>query len=608
MTTGCKVVSWFLLIGSGISVLMSFYTFSIPGYGGLGVLSLVIAGLLMAGIILILFKNNKNGYYAICAGLAVELIEVLIFHVSFVAYLIRFLFVGVLYTYLLYKNDLLPENLPFMPLLDKYISKPIVINRSSSSTNYNSSASGNTDTESVNMDNSDNASDNTGSETVHVNRLGGANNAKASTSHASQTASTRASATSSNSEAIETDLYKELGLERSWDIETIRKKLRELQKIYVRRQSACNDTEQLVIIDKLLNCIRDAFRNLTNEAKKIIYDKKLDEAYKNGALKDIVEEKLKSLLEQAREYYNKGNIQLATKLAKEVCDGNVGDPKAYEFLAACYREREEYDNVISTIDKAISMFPDNTYMIWLGARYMTDLFNNFEEAQKRINHILEIAPESSLGFAEQIYVHLRKEEEKLAFDEIDDYIAKHPNDNEFKKNVAYDLIRYSNNCYYHEAATDSYFIADKPSYDKFVKLRSKANSIYADSHTEMALESALYYGNKEKVDWNDSSIKGIGGTAIVFFIMGMISRGGLFMYIALILFAFCAFLFVMSFRPYWQINQTYVTGKLGKLEGFAKESAPIVDKGAFWLLEFFKRLIYLVVKLVAYIVSGGFFR
>lgn len=53
--------------------------------------------------------------------------------------------------------------------------------------------------------------------------------------------------------------------------------------------------------------------------------------------------------------------------------------------------------------------------------------------------MLELAPDKSIGHSEQIYLHLRKGDEDLAFQEIDSYITAHPDDEEFKQGVAYDL-------------------------------------------------------------------------------------------------------------------------------------------------------------------------
>ena len=255
--------------------------------------------------------------------------------------------------------------------------------------------------------------------------------------------------------AVTVDYYKELELDRSWDEKTIREKLKDLQKVWTKRQSACNDKEQLLIIDKIQEMIENAFRFLTKAIKREKYDEELEKAYKNGTIKDNFEEKLKDLVSQAKAYYRKGNIKAATQVAQEAVDGEVNDPDAYDILARCYFEVSKYDGALDTVDRGIDIFKDDMQLHWLGARISTVGKQDYDEAQQRINRMLEVKPESPLAHSEQIYMHLRKGDEELAFKEIDTYIESHSNDEAFKKSVAYDLNNYSNKCLYNDTAQNT---------------------------------------------------------------------------------------------------------------------------------------------------------
>ena len=112
------------------------------------------------------------------------------------------------------------------------------------------------------------------------------------------------------------DLYKELELDRSWDEATIKTKLKEIQRLWTKRQSACNDKEQLLLITDILSKVEDGFRYLVKAARRKLYDEDLDKAYKAGRIKDETEAKMKSLLDQARQYYRKGNIKMAAQCAQ----------------------------------------------------------------------------------------------------------------------------------------------------------------------------------------------------------------------------------------------------------------------------------------------------
>ena len=87
---------------------------------------------------------------------------------------------------------------------------------------------------------------------------------------------------------------KELEIDRAWDEKTIRTYLKGIQKIWTQRQGATNDKEQLLLIDKVLKMIEDAYRFLTKAIKRQQYDQALELAYKAGKIRDVAEEKLQS--------------------------------------------------------------------------------------------------------------------------------------------------------------------------------------------------------------------------------------------------------------------------------------------------------------------------
>lgn len=404
---------------------------------------------------------------------------------------------------------------------------------------------------------------------------------------------------------ITIDYYKELDIDRSWDEKTIREHLKNMEKIWIQRQGATNDKEQSLLIDKIIDNIRDARRYLIRAAKRQAYDQALELAYQAGRIVDVAEEKLQTILDQARAYYRKGNIKLAAKFAEEAVAGEVNNASAYDLLARCYFDMNTYDKALGVVDHGISIFKTDINLHWLGARIATIGTKNFENAQQRINRLLELAPNNSIGHSEQVYLHLRSGDEKLAFQEIDSYIAAHPDDNNFKRGVAYDLDTYSNTCYYYDAAQNATFIADKASYQKCLTLRTKAVEIFEDEHTQNQLESAKYYGKKAWNDWNMPAIKSLATYGTIFTVLGFIAEG--FLPIGIALYLVIGVLIYFSFRPYWQINKSYVTGKAGKLE----KVISIAGDGTARMAEYaFKALIQtmsLIFKFIIGLASGRWF-
>ena len=396
------------------------------------------------------------------------------------------------------------------------------------------------------------------------------------------------------------DLYKDLDLDRSWDEATIKQKLKEIQKFWILRQNACNDKEQSLIIDKALTAIRDGFRILIKPEKRAEYDKALDAAYQSGALTDEIEEQMRGLLDRAREYYKKGNIRMAAQCAQDAINGRVNDPAGYEILAQCYKDVGNFEKALETVDAGTKVFPDDIQLIWFGARVATVGMQDYDNAQKRINHLMQVAPDSSIGHTEQIFMHLRKGEEDLAFQEVDAYVAAHPEDEEYKQRVAYDICAYSNSCYYHDEKDGAMYIADKESYDKCLKLRKKAADLYHDEHTQDRLEDAQYYGQKQWDSWNIDSIKYLSIYGIIFLFLAWP--------IGLILLAINALVIAFSFRPYWQINKTYVTGQRGTLESIVNVLGSFAATAGKWTFGFIWRTALALVRFSIDLATGGLFR
>ena len=392
------------------------------------------------------------------------------------------------------------------------------------------------------------------------------------------------------------DLYKMLDLDRSWNEKEIRAELKKLTKLWTGRENACNDKVQAMYIDKIKKLIEEAFKTLTKSSKREEYDKCLDKAYKEGKINDEKEQEMLDIFEKAKEYYEKGNIKLATEYAKEAVDGKVNKPEAYDLLARCYYDNTNYQEAINTIDRGLNIFENEENLQWLGIRIAITGVKDYDLAQERINKMMEVHPSSMLAFGEQINLHLYKNDEDVAFEEINKYIENNPNDDSFKKNISYVLDAFSNNYYYFDESDNSMYIADKYAYEKCVKICSKAYEIYQDEHTKNKLEEAEFYGRKSWDSWNIESIKTLTLYGIILLLAPPV---GIFFL------AVDALLIYFSFRPYWQINKTYVTGERGGLEGLVSSFGDMMARlsyRCFRLLILFFKTIF---RIVFWIVGGA---
>ena len=588
MTRKGKIRAWSDLIGGAIFIVLTIPMMNSKSVGA-GILSMIVGIVCALSGVYTIFKQKKEGiYFSYIGHVLCAIMLYVIFRDMGDSSLGFIIMIGVvtgeIINYISEKRK-----------MDKIVSNTFAANTNSTSTSTSSTSQA--------------AAPGGSSQNVAGNTNAASGNTKRTTDNAQRANTAFDGKTpifgAGKNIDVSVDLYKELDIDRSWDEKAIRNHLKGLQKTWIQRQGATNDKEQLLIIDKLLENVQEAVRYLTKAAKRQQYDQALDLAYKAGKITDAREEKLYTILDQAKAYYRKGNIKLATKFAEEAVEGEVNDVSAYDLLARCYYDSDAYEKALGVIDHGISIFKTDINLRWLGARIATIGTKNFDEAQQRVNDLIALAPENSVGHSEQVYLHLRKGDEPLAFQEIDSYIASHPDDNVFKRSVAYDLDAYSNSCYYYDAAQNATFIADGKSYNKCLALRKKAVEVFNDEHTQNQLEKAQYYGRKEWNDWNLPAIKSLALYGTIFAVLGYASEA--FLALGLVLYMIMALLIYFSFRPYWQINKTYVTGQMGTLEMIVSQVGEKSAWAAQLALQWLIRIVGLVLKFVLGLASGRWF-
>lgn len=590
MTKGFKIWLWVLIVGGIITILAGFYAMSYSDR--VGAFSAVMGLAQLSGSCLLLFKQRKEGYAIICAMSIINFFYNLFNGINvFWAIFLMIAMPGITYFFMT------------KWLKGETEKKSSTMNGSTSSNSENmqkpSENYATVDEEQTKKKETFNKVFTTTSDTAKHDTE------KTTAQNFQESVNKKSILGSGKNIKVDVDFYKELEIDRSWDEKTIRNHLKNILKIWIQRQGATNDKEQLMIISNIVENAQNAMKYLTKAARRQQYDLALELAYQEGKIVDVAEEQLHTILEQAREYYRKGNIKLATKFAEEAVEGEVNDASAYDLLARCYFDTNAYDKALQIIDHGLSIFKQDINLHWLGARIATIGTKNFDDAQQRVNRIIELEPENSLGHSEQIYLHLRSGDEKLAFEEIDSYIEAHPDDAGFKQGVAYDLDAYSNTCYYYDATQDALFIADKDSYKRCLNLRTKATGIFEDEYTKKQLENAQYYGKKEWNDWNLPAIKSLAIYGTIFSVMGLASTT--FLALGIVLYLIMGVLIGFSFRPYWQINKSYITGKMGTLEWIVSKTGEASAKMAELLLRFLIQAVSWIIRFCVGLASGRWF-
>ncbi len=378
------------------------------------------------------------------------------------------------------------------------------------------------------------------------------------------------------------DYYAVFLLDRNLSAKEIKKKLRSIQGDIRENMSSgsLNSEEVLAKLQASFHQVADALKVFKNDETKKKYDAQLDEAYATGALNTEAQKVAEDLYAEIEALFLKGNYQKAAQKCTEALNNNVRDAKIYGLLARSYYALRDVVRSVNTVAEGIKIHPENMELLRIGARFTNEGQGDFNTAQGYINRMFDLDQDNKYAHAEQIYLYLCNDKIDLAYQNIDNYINQHPQDSEFRKLCAYDLIGHSYSYYTKDDTSNSYYIISKEDYENCVDICEKAVSLYNDENTVKNLENAKAYGeiefnedNKENIIW--TAVAGVLYlfAAIMAFSSASQTGTGIGLLTAIPIVAlgvgvlYCAVgLYQVSKRPYWQIYKYYMTGKREKRE------------------------------------------
>ena len=396
------------------------------------------------------------------------------------------------------------------------------------------------------------------------------------------------------------DYYVMYSLDRKAGTKEIRKTLLQKQGEIRSHMSngALNSKEILEKLQEAYQTIAAAVKVFRDDDRREEYDKLLDAAYEAGKIDVAAQTMAQDLYEEIQAMFIKGNYRGVIRKCMSALEENIRDYRLYILLAQSYFALNEVDTSLKTIDEGLQVHQDNMELLRAGARFSNEGKDDYNRAQKYINRMIEIDPESPMVASEQSYLYLTSGKDDLAYQTIDEYVEKHPSDRKFRKDCAYDLIGYSYSCYTKDPMEDAYVIASEEDYNKCLETCSKAASLYNDENVQSALENAKYFGTVEYNEENNEDIfwlRAAGGLfafgGIILFmmyaymiydgVMAGISEGSIGNVLSALVVGTISMIIIggvplvigrhflkaakklkeVSYRPYWQINKYIMTGK-----------------------------------------------
>ncbi|MCD7764120.1 MAG: hypothetical protein LUI14_13190 [Lachnospiraceae bacterium] len=373
-------------------------------------------------------------------------------------------------------------------------------------------------------------------------------------------------------------------------------KTKEIRKLLLQKQGelrshmsngSLNGDEVMEKLQDAYNMIAAAVKIFKNEDRRKEYDKQLDAAYATGKIDVEAQKAAQDIYEEIEAMFLKGNYRGAIRKCMEALNNNICDFRIYLLLAQSYFALHDTDHSLESVEDGLRVHPDNLPLLKAGSRFANEGKKDFNRAQRYVNRMMEIDPQSPLAISEQSYLYLNTGREDLAYQMIDDYMEKHPSDVQFRKDCAHDLIGHSYSYYTKDPSSEGYVIASEENYNKCLDICNKAAGIYNDENVRTALDTATSFG---QTVFNDENLEGIlwlliGG--LVYAIVGLVLAGSGFSTIGQagilalfigalmsspvlligILLLFCAWrLREVSYRPYWQIYKFIITGEREKKE------------------------------------------
>lgn len=397
--------------------------------------------------------------------------------------------------------------------------------------------------------------------------------------------------------------------DRSTSAENISRWLESLQGRISEKRTNSDDKNKQDLLTQIINIIEMASGVFRSEDSKQQYDKALDEAYAKNQIEDPVIEDLptqppQNIWHMIDALFEGGNYIACVAECDKLLEAGINDVRPYNYKAMASYELGDKETAIRTVYETKEKFPDDEWNLRLGARFAAK-DDAYETAQNFINDLSAISPNSPLAASEQCYLYERLGKQDLALTLIDDYLEKNPHNEVFRSQCAYDLMELSNTFYKRDPNNGAYIIAEKEDYERCLAVCEKAATIYNNDYISSRLDDVRFYGQTE-YNWDNKwhiLALVMGGVLYALCGLPMIAQAGAAGLGPVLLGAgliFCGYrLHKVSYRPYWQINKYYMTGKrepvearyimIGKIfVGFVKWSFKI----SWWIIWFFLKLVF----------------
>lgn len=292
------------------------------------------------------------------------------------------------------------------------------------------------------------------------------------------------------------DYYAIFDLDRSMDEKSIKRALGQRQAEVSKLMGSTDRdrTDTLRELQNMMETIRMAIRTLSKPESRRAYDAQLAAAAAAGKVSQEATKEAQDILERARQFFEKGQYQLAIKFARQAVDEqHINREEPFEIISRSQFMLGDYDEAIESAGKAARTFSSSLHLRWLHIRFLA-MIEDFNEAQAQLNEAIDSFGADSLLMAEQVYIYAYAGNMPAAHRAIDQYVAANPNDQDYRRYTAQNLIDVSQTCYLMDSAAEIMVLTEEDDYRRCLDLVTTANSLYQDETTMSELNYVRQFG------------------------------------------------------------------------------------------------------------------
>ena len=238
-------------------------------------------------------------------------------------------------------------------------------------------------------------------------------------------------------------------LDRTQSTNDIRKTLRNMQTDIKNKMSggAGNRNEEINCkLQKMNDELLKAIKQFKNDKTRAKYDELLKNSPNAG--NEVENKKIdQSLMQEIEDKLLQMKYEKVISLCSNALNEGTMDIKLYEYLAEAYFNLRDGAKTLETIKKGLNFQHDNLNLLSMKVRTFTCISGDFNQAQDIINEMFQIPGAKREATLEQIYLYITLNKDEVADITLEKYLMENPNDMEFRRKCAYDLVGAGNRCF-----------------------------------------------------------------------------------------------------------------------------------------------------------------